>query len=387
MRQAVDLKPSSVGLHDQYGQALIALGSTDAAIAEFKESLALDSKQLTVMIELAKALEKKGDWADAMDQYRKASLADASIDLRTKIVRLDAPDPQNEYKTAQGRLNEHIASLKAAGKSAEAAKLEASIQGLKASAGISEQLDAVIQEGLQANEARHFDEAKADFQKAVDLAAQLQPHDQRLVTALDYLGNENIGQNPAAAEAAFERELKVTEELYGAQSPNMGAPLESLGNNALIQKDYASAEKFYFRAVDLNEKAYGEGSDKVADTLVVATRVYLAQKDYEKAVPYLLRAVNIDESLLGKDSMRLAMPLTTLCYMYDQWKKPTKSEPCYRQLLIIGEKQFGANSPMLSPLLASESQALRALGRPTEADDVDQRLASIRAATMTSKTN
>ena len=125
------------------------------------------------------------------------------------------------------------------------------------------------------------------------------------------------GQDPAAAEAAYERELKVTEEIYGAQSANLAAPLQSLGRNALMQKDYASAEKFFFRAVDVNEKVYGEGSDKVAHSLLIAASVYIAQKDYAKAETYLVRALNIDESLFGHDGVDLLMPLASVCTLYD----------------------------------------------------------------------
>jgi hypothetical protein len=59
-------------------------------------------------------------------------------------------------------------------------------------------------------------------------------------------------------------------------------------------------------------------------------------------------------------------------------------EPCDRQLLVVLEKQYGPKSPQLASTLASESQALRSLGRAKEAADVDNRLASIRSATMNS---
>ena len=57
-------------------------------------------------------------------------------------------------------------------------------------------------------------------------------------------------------------------------------------------------------------------------------------------------------------------------------------EPCDRQLLAVLEKQFGANSPEVVSTLTSEAQVLRTLGRPKEAESVEDRLASIRSATM-----
>jgi tetratricopeptide (TPR) repeat protein len=382
LKQAEYLAPSNSNVHDVYAQALEASGDIEAAISEFKQAVALNPSSAQVMLELAAAMEKKGDWSAAIDEYHKAALLDSSVDLRAKIVRADDLNPQNEYKYAQERLKEHIASLKAAGKTSQAAQLEASVRGAEAAPSLSEKLDAALQAGAKANSQRHFDEATLDYKQAVEIAEKIQPRDQRLASALDHLGNEYFGQDPAAAEAAYERELKVTEEIYGAQSANLAAPLQSLGRNALMQKDYASAEKFFFRAVDVNEKVYGEGSDKVAHSLLIAASVYIAQKDYAKAETYLVRALNIDESLFGHDGVDLLMPLASVCTLYDKWGKPDKLEPCDRQLLVVLEKQFGPNSPQLVSTLTSEAQALRNLGRAKEAADVEDRLASIRSSTM-----
>jgi len=227
-------------------------------------------------------------------------------------------------------------------------------------------------------------DALRHYQEAVELAEKMQPHDQRLATALDHVGNEYLGQDPAAAEAAYERELKVSEEIFGVGSANTAGPLQSLGRNALIQRDYTAAEKFYFREVDVNEKVSGEGSDRVAASLLDAASVYIVQQDYAKAEPYILRAVHIDESLYGREGIDMRMPLANACNLYDEWGKPDKVEAYDRQLLAVAEKQFGPNSPQLAPVLSSEAHALRSLGRAKEAADVENRLASIRSATMTS---
>ena len=169
----------------------------------------------------------------------------------------------------------------------------------------------------------------------MELAEKMQPHDQRLVTALDHVGNEYLGQNPAAAEAAYERELKVSEEIFGVHSANTAMPLQSLGRNALMQKDYAAAEKFYFREVDVNEKVYGEGSDRVAASLLDAASVYVVQKDYAKAEPYILRAVHIDESLYGGDSVGMLIPLSKPAMFTTSGASPTNwkriHDNCWRR--------------------------------------------------------
>jgi hypothetical protein len=136
--------------------------------------------------------------------------------------------------------------------------------------------------------------------------------------------------------------------------------------------------------VDITEKFFGEGSDQVAASLISASTVYVVQQQYEKAEPYLVRAVHIDEALYGADNIGMSIPLSALCGLYDHWEQPAKAAACNQRLLIVLEKQYGPQSPVLVTILANEAKALRGLGRSDEADKVDQRMATIRAATMTS---
>ena len=113
-----------------------------------------------------------------------------------------------------------------------------------------------------------------------------------------------------------------------------------------------------------------------------AAGVYVAQKDYAKAEPYVLRAVHSEEAIRGTDNIDLLMPLSAECYMYDQWGKAKESDACDRQLIAVVEKQYGKDSPFMVPILVSDAKALRSLGKGTDADAVEQRVASIRSGSM-----
>jgi tetratricopeptide (TPR) repeat protein len=382
LQQGENVAPADANIHDLYGQALEGAGNLDPAIGEFRQSLALGAKQMQVMLRLAAALERKGDWAAAIEEYRHAALADSGVEFRDRIRRGDDRDPQREYKDAQKRLDDHLAALKAAGQTREADDLARRVDATEASSGISDQLNAAMRDGWAADQKRNFDEARRDFKTAVDLAEKIQPHDQRLVTALDLYGKNCMGQDWPAAQAALERELQAAVALYGPESQAAAEAQQSLGLDALAQKDYASAEKHFFQAVDIDEKTFGEGSDKVASSLVTAVGAYIPQKEYAKAEPFLLRAERIDESLYGADNIGMLIPLSALCGLYDRWEKPDQSLVWDQRLLTVLGKQYGKNSPVLVTTLDSESKALRGLGRGKEADKVDQQIASIRAATM-----
>lgn len=382
LKQGEAMRPDSAEIHDLLAQALAGTGKYGAAIDEFKASLELAPKQVQVMLRLAAAYEKKGDWPSSLNEYHEASTSDAGVDWRGKVTRLDELDPDKEYGAAQRRWNDHIAALKAAGKSSEAASLETQLKATQAAPTLSQQLDEALQAGAKANKERHFEEALADYKHAVELAEKIQPQDARLLSALDFLGLESVGIDPAAAQAAFEREFEEANKLYGPKSLAAAAALQSLGNVAMVRHDYPSAEKFFFQAVDINEKVFGESSDKVADSLLLPGQMYVVRKEYSKAEPYLQRAVHIDEALYGPEAIDMARSLGSLCYLYQQWNKPDQSDACNRKLLTVLEKQYGANSPVIVSVLENDSKALRGMGRKTDADAVDKRVASIRAATM-----
>ncbi|MGB6430585.1 MAG: tetratricopeptide repeat protein [Candidatus Acidiferrales bacterium] len=384
LKQAESLNPGDASIHDLLGQALLGTGDFSSAIDEFRQCLALKANQSLVMLELAEALEKKGEWPDALVEYHRAAAAYASQDPRTTMIRPDDPNPVIESKAAQARFDAYIAALKAAGKSDEAASLQARLQSVQAPLDPSEELDEALQAGVTAARARNFPDATQDFARAVAIADQLHPHDQRLITALNYLANMESAQDYAGSQALLERELQVSEEIYGAQSLKTAAPLEALAMNAMFHNDKAVAEKFYTNAVEVNERAFGANGEPVADALVYRSRIYFPQQ-LDKAETDLLRALNIEQSLYAADDMHLATVLGSLADLYDLWGKPDKSEAADHQLIAILEKQFGPADPILARPLASEAKALRSLGRTDEAAAIEQRLNAIEQSTA--KTN
>ena len=382
------LKPAELldaadwNVHELYGQALEGLGEQQAAVAEFRQGISLNPNQVTLMIEYAGAMEKSGDWADAIDEYHKAVLTDAAADYRHRVIRADAPDPAKQYEAARLRLKDYLAGLRASGKSSEALALEARIRSMQAVPSLSERLDEALQAGAKADSQRNWSEALVHYKDAVSLAEEIRPHDQRLPTALDHMGKEYLGRNFAAADAAFEREIAALQEVYGQNTWWVAEALQSLAQSAMLQHDFPAAKKYYFQAVDLDEKAFGESSDRTADALIYATVPFVVQKQYDKAETYALRAVHIDQSLYGADSINMTRPLTTLCMIYDKSNQFDKADSCDEQLLRSLAKQYGTDSPVLAGVLTDQSRALRSLGRTAEADAVDKRVAMIRSMTM-----
>lgn len=387
LKQAEALSPSSWQIHELYGQALEASGQNDLAVAEFQEAVSLDPKQSRVMLELGSALEKKGDWVGALEQDKKAALNE--FNRKSQVQPGEAyevgPEAQKEYKAAQLRFADHVASLKAKGKSAEAAELEKRVHMLDTSTGTLQKVQAAMQSGEQAFKERRFDEAEKLYKEAVELAEHLPPGDENLIVALGRLGNTyGMRQDYTDAEVAFHRQLTIIEKTFGAGSPRVTDPLFYLGSVAAGTKNFVAAESYFTRALDINLKVFGENSTQTSQSLRTLAGLYMAQSEWMKAEPYLLRAVKGTEAAVGPDdNQQVLMSLWGLCDLYDRAGKPEKSQPCWHRATEIMEKQFGANSPNLATSLANESNALRRLGRKDEADLLDERLAKIHRTAQT----
>ncbi len=385
LKQAARLGPSTWEAHELYALALEGAGQTEQGISELKDAIALDPKQGQVMTELGAALEKKGDWVGALEQYRKGALIDSARvnkGVLGEAVVVYEKDPQKEYAAAQRRFEGYVGSLEASGKGDQATELKKRVQMLQSSGNTLEKEQAAIQAGDQAMKSGHAEEGEKSFKEAVELAEHLPPGDDKLAVALGKLGQVYAMQRDMTnAEATFHRQLTVVEKTFGPMSPRMTDPLFFLGMVAAQNKDYVTAENYMSRSVEINVHAFGEKSSRTADSFRALAGLYMAQSKWDKAEVYLLRAVKaVEGDGAAPDDAMLLMPLWGLCDMYERWGKADKAEPCWDRASEIMSKQYGKNSPNLAQSFAAEANALRHDGKVKEAAMVEERLAKIQQA-------
>jgi tetratricopeptide (TPR) repeat protein len=388
LKQAEALSPSDSLIHQTYGETLQESGNNDLAIAELREAASLDLKNFKARTRLGTALEKKGDWVAAIEQYRRAALTEADSNrghLPGEYV-WRSKASQNEYKSAQARFGEHLAALVARGKSIEAEELKKRVVAMDASPAVDEKAQLAMQTADQAFKESRFADAEKSYNEVVALAEQLPPGNENLIEALGSLGKTyGMRQNYKDAEKTLQRQLAVVEKTFGAGSPRVTEPLASLGGLAAWLNDYVSAENYFSRALAINEKNFGENSFRTSESLRSLAGLYINQKNYDKAEPFLIRAVKANEVMAEPDDYEVLIPLWGLCDLYDRWNKPEKSQPCWHRSTGILEKQYGEQSPNLVPALTNEAQALRRLGRPAEAAQLERRATTI--PDMAAKTN
>jgi len=382
LKAAKDLEPGNAHVHEQYGKALEASGKLDGAKSEYQEALLLDKENAYALLDLAQLQEKQGDWPDAMENYRAAVkiVQAAMIASRGPKISVDAP---GAYQAAQMRLKQHLSELRATGKGEEAAKLESRMDSIEASKGVSGKLDAAMEAGGEDYKKKRFAEAERNYQQAVKLGEQLQPHEGRLVLALGYLGSlYALRKDYPDAQAAYERSLKTAEEVYGPGTPQVGQVLEALARLNLEQGDKGRAETYAQQNLAMAGKNAGTNSFSYSLALMTLGYVYFSQKQYAKAEPYMAKAVEIHQQLSGPQAMIIVSSKQILCTIYDGMGQAAKAATCASELTPVMEQAYGENSQALAPLLTLRAKALRELGRVTEADQVDQRKNALKQATL-----
>jgi Tetratricopeptide repeat len=338
------------------------------------------------MMELAAALEKKGDWVGALEQYRKAVLTDEGVTMKLRpgqTVQICGGTCSDQYTAAQGRFADYLVSLKAAGHAAEAADLQKRVALLDTESGTKEKVEMAVQAGDKAFQQRKIEDAEKSYKQAADLAASLPPGDEDLIASLGRLGGTYIAeQKYADADATFHRELLAIEQTFGPESERLIEPLRLLGMNAFQQKNYTEAESYLLRGLNISLKPGSDNSPQAVESLRALAGLYRNEGDYAKAETYMLRAVKAAEVSEPETAM---MPLWNLCHIYDLWNKPDKAQPCYHHATEILETQYGYNSPYLTESLKNEALALRKIGRGNEAEALEERLTKIQGSAQNSQ--
>jgi len=379
LKQAKELNPTAWYNYNLLGAALDASGDLKAAIPEYQQAATLAPKEMQARLDLANAQERAGDWVSALKNYRRAAIDEPPpVTDGAPHLRYDA---EGKYASAQQRFQQHLADLRAKGKSSEAATLDARVKESATAPNLGDKFHDAMLASKQAAQEKRFDDAETSAKDAISIAEKIQPTDGRLLEAIGQLGNVYAWRlQYKDSEVAFNRQLALGEKLYGSQSGNLAPIFTNLALVALAQKDLDTAEKQFTRALDLDQKSFGDNSMEAATAIGGLSRVYFLRQDFPKAESAMLHRIKIFETLLGETDYRVAIPLINLCAFYDNQANSEKSAACHARMVSLEEKQFGAESPYLLNDLNAGAQALRKLGRNDEAAKLEKRTQSLQSA-------
>jgi serine/threonine protein kinase/Tfp pilus assembly protein PilF len=180
------------------------------------------------------------------------------------------------------------------------------------------------------------------------------------------------------AEQLLKEGLRIREQVFPADHPDIADSLNSLGRLYGRNGRYAEAERLCKRALRIREKAFGPDHPDVADNLNNLGWLYLNQGRYAEAEPLYKRAIAIREKVLGPDHPDVAGSLNNLAMLYRKQGRYAEAEPLYKRALAIYEKAFGPDHPTVADSLNNLGWLYNRQGRYAEAEPLINRALHIR---------
>ncbi len=429
-RICVNLAPSDWTYHDLLAQSLDITSDLDGAIAEEKESLRMVSNNPPVLARLAGFLEKKGDFAGALEQCHQVGQSGVYIDDAT---RADC-DALKKCLTASAAPLAPANTGAGQGSSVSAAENVPSAKGdfdailprpavVRPNENVESEWRQSRDAGAQALMAGEFKDAQKTLGTAVSLAEMLSPKDDRLTQTIGlYAVSFQFDSQWPKARLIFQVNLDLAEQMFGLKSVKIVGPLTEYGKSALSLKDYTTAEGAFLRAFSITERNLPPGDYyiavslqqlgscyeaedqfvkaedsyqkaleiaeknltpndyRIADSLAQLGDFYQARKAYEKAEPLLLRAYAVDAHNSGGEGGMPDKYIGKMISLYNAWGQFDKAEPFCRKMLALFEQQYGVQSPRVVGPIQSLAEVLDKEGKTEEAANLRKRSDAIQSA-------
>lgn len=217
---------------------------------------------------------------------------------------------------------------------------------------------AAYQEFRRAFSAREYAAARAAAERVVVLTEQLHGTDSReLVNPLANLGaaHYRLAEYPAA-EVAFARAVRIVDGQIAGADRSLIAPLRGLGETYLATKQYAEAALALKRATDLSRNLDGLFNTDQLETLDSLIEAYIGLERLQDAEKESQYAFRVAESAFGRTDLRLLEPLDRLARWYEYVGRYTTARGLHARALQLSETQA-------SPGSALGVDALRGLAR------------------------
>ncbi len=229
-RQALELKPDYAEAHNNYGMALAKKGESEEALREFKEALRLKPKLARAHNNLGIALGKRGQLIESEAEFREAlrldpSFADAHYNLGLALDEAgDLAGAEREYRSALRSDPYHARARSALGSLLlRLGKLREAGEEFHAALGLDPTVaEAHVGLGNLYDLQGRFSEAEVEFRMAI----RLNPG---LPDAHFNLGNSLLSQGrPVEAEPCFREAIRLKSTFAFAQY-NLALALEDQG--------------------------------------------------------------------------------------------------------------------------------------------------------------
>jgi tetratricopeptide (TPR) repeat protein len=196
--------------------------------------------------------------------------------------------------------------------------------------------NAVTQHVFQLLQAEKISEAKKEYtqyysnfpdpERKEAIRASLQAVAGIVIEQLDKQGLTLIaGRRLDDAKAAFEKGLRLREEIFGKESTGVAVSLNNIGLALFVQGKPDEAEPILRSAISLRERLEGSNSAGLVGPLTTLGGVLASEKRFSEAEVALQRALTINQSVGGSARERIVI-LRNLGALYTNQGKTDQAQ-------------------------------------------------------------
>lgn len=143
------------------------------------------------------------------------------------------------------------------------------------------------------------------------------------------------------AKILFEGALKIDEQVYGPDHPDVARDVNCLGFVLRSLDEPQEARKCFERAIKIGEKAYGQDHTNVAIFVNNLGEILRNLGELQEARKCFERALKIDENVYGPDHADVARDLHNLGITLNDLGDRLGAKKCVKRALKICERSLG----------------------------------------------
>jgi eukaryotic-like serine/threonine-protein kinase len=202
--------------------------------------------------------------------------------------------------------------------------------------------------------AGHFEPARVELTRAMQLASGQAPPEPLLVASLE-MDLANVAQQRGRwteSEKRLRRAIAVFARELGEEHPRHAQALNNLGNALLDLQRHGEAAVLFERAIAVMERALGPDHPDVAIVTGNAVGVYLEAGMFDRARQRLLKNVALYERI-DPENPRLASALNNLAQVRHLQGARDEAERLHVRALELRRKRLGEHHPDVTRSLIS----------------------------------
>ena len=186
----------------------------------------------------------------------------------------------------------------------------------------------------------------AIYSKAVDWA-QRSVYDKKKYARLllEYANFLNEYARYEDAKHVYLSQIALSEEIYGAESPETAMSYNNIGTVLLYQGESSQALSYHLKALAIIKRVLGTDYPVTATYYHNVGEVLNSQGNYPQALDYYQKALFIRERVLGKDHSDMAASYSSIGQVYYRQGDYSKALDYYFKALAIRERILGKDHP------------------------------------------